>query len=153
MYTSSKPDHTQVHILPCTCTGVCEGRKLAVDKFREPSFCWTGSVKGPNTCHQLYTSKMMPPQPCVWHAEKRICARNDMLVCLTCPKCGTITDKDSVDSTGTRSCCAPDGAWAGKCGKDFEAEYTWTHGIKACQCNIALRMYISLMCMRVFLIR
>ena len=109
-----------------------------VDKFRKASFCWTGSNKGPDICDKLYSSKILPPQPCKWDAEKFICARDDTLVCLTCPKCGSITGnayKDGVDSTGVRSCCALDGAWHGKCGKDGEAEFTWTHGMKACQCK------------------
>ena len=117
---------------------MCEGRKLAVDKFKKASFCWAGSEKGPGTCHTLYSSKIMPPQPCVWDAERFLCDSDDTLVCLKCQKCGTITAgtiEDDVNLIGMRSCCAVDGAWHGKCGNDDESEFTWTHGLKACQCK------------------
>ena len=141
MYTSSKPDHTQVHILPCTCTGVCEGRKLAVDRMRKDSYCWIGTPKGQKFCNQLYTNKATPPQPCVWDAESRACLRNAKRTCLTCPKCSTITDrrnKDGIDMAGESSCCAPGGAWNGKCSDEGDLEYTWAQGIKACKCECSI---------------
>ena len=64
-----------------------------------------------------------------------------------CPKCGTITGgtyRDGIESTGVSSCCAPGGTWYGKCGKDGEAEYSWTHGLEACECkNRFLRSFES----------
>ena len=50
-----------------------------------------------------------------------------------CPKCGTITGV--ANKIGMRSCCAPGGAWFGECGKDGEAKYTWTDGLKTCECE------------------
>ena len=46
-----------------------------------------------------------------------------------CPLCGTI------EKTGKRSCCAPDGAWAQKCGDtdDPDFEHTWFQGTQACK--------------------
>ena len=46
-----------------------------------------------------------------------------------CPVCGTMS------TSGTRSCCAPGGAWFQKCGyaDDPDFEHTWTEGIQACK--------------------
>ena len=71
-----------------------------------------------------------------------------------CRKCGTIkgvTNKNGVDLTGVRSCCAPGGAWYGKCGKDGEAKFTWTQGATACQCKERI-VCVNLLCMREVLI-
>ena len=49
-----------------------------------------------------------------------------------CPKCGS-------SRTDKRSCCAPGGAWRGKCGDDGEnMEHTWTEGLDACQCKSSI---------------
>ena len=46
-----------------------------------------------------------------------------------CPKCGT-------HLTGKPGCCAPDGAWSGKCGNENEnKEHTWGEGWRACRCK------------------
>ena len=142
MYTSSKPDHTQVHILPCTCTGVCEGRMLAVDRARKETYCWSGTQI---SCNQLYSNKARPPKPCVWNAKTRVCLRNDNVVCLACPKCGAIAGSTNRDGAGlavTGSCCAPGGAWYGRCGNGGEAEFSWSHGIKACEGKNAIYSFI-----------
>ena len=49
--------------------------------------------------------------------------------CTKCPKCGTIKN------SGSRSCCAPDGAWFNNCGSagSANAKYTWVQGIQACR--------------------
>ena len=49
-----------------------------------------------------------------------------------CPKCGTI------EPSGTLSCCAPDGAWAQKCGgaDDPDFEHTWFQGTQACEGSV-----------------
>ena len=51
-----------------------------------------------------------------------------------CPKCG-------ANKSGRRSCCAPGGAWAGKCGNDNDSKFdhTWTEGIQACKSQQASR--------------
>ena len=46
-----------------------------------------------------------------------------------CPKCGT------AKKSGTRSCCARDGAWFKNCGDtgDTHFDHTWAEGIQACK--------------------
>ena len=52
----------------------------------------------------------------------------------TCSKCGTIK------KTGQRSCCAPGGTWAKKCGSpgNSKFDHTWFEGIEACKGNSLL---------------
>ena len=111
--------------------GPCEGRRLAVDSSKEETYCW-----GQKSCNEVYSSKSTLPHPCVWDVATSTCLRNDDATCLACPKCGTLarsTNEDSTDVTGERSCCAPGGAWYGRCGDGDGMEFTWTHGIKACE--------------------
>ena len=52
----------------------------------------------------------------------------------SCPKCGTNRQ------SGTRSCCAPGGAWVGNCGDpgDSNFEHTWFEGNEACKSKFEL---------------
>ena len=110
--------------------GSCEGRKLVVNNFRKDSYCWVASPKGPAVCNTLYTNKATPPMPCIWDTDQTECIRAEMFTCLACPKCGSkVSDTRGIIS----SCCAPGGAWDGKCGDEGEAEYTWNQGVKACR--------------------
>ena len=50
-----------------------------------------------------------------------------------CPKCG------KFKNSGTRSCCAPGGAWVNKCGEDGTSkDHTWFDGMEACKSTLMM---------------
>ena len=62
-------------------------------------------------------------------AEAHATTRLSVASSSECPKCGI------VKKSGTRSCCAPGGAWFNNCGDagDTQLDHTWAEGVQACR--------------------